>query len=302
MQGMGGDLVLAVEGGVIRRGGLIDRVARGLYRRFITPSAISPAPSPEIPRASMTGALRQLKRLGFAPATVIDVGVASQTTELYQEFPDVPLLLIEPLIEFEPFLRKIASEYNGQYELAAAGEKRGTAILNVHPDKVGSSLLREVEGESVDGVPREVPVVTVDDLCAERGLHGPYLVKADVQGAELKVLAGAPRTLEQTEAVILETTLFGTMIGGPQVWDIMAWMKQADFVVYDIYGFNYRPLDGALCQTDMVFVKEGGKFRGQHAFATSEQRQAQWIQAEKSYRTERDTAGLRSNSVRVGRS
>jgi FkbM family methyltransferase len=285
-------LVLAVEGGVIRRGGVIDRVARRLYGRFIDPSAISPVSGPEIPRATITGVLRQLKRLGFAPATVIDVGVATQTTELYQEFPGVLLLLIEPLIEFEPFLQKIASVYNAEYVLAAAGEKSGTAILNVHPDKVGSSLLREVEGESVDGAPREVPTVTLDDLCAERGLHSPYLLKADVQGAELRVLAGASRTLRETEVVILETTLFGTMVGGPQVWDVMAWMKQVGFVVYDIYGLNYRPLDGALCQADMVFVKEKGKFRERHAFATAEQRQEQLVQSEKYFRSEVERAGL----------
>ena len=278
--------------GVIQKGGPIDRIARSLYRRLFASAALPPAPPPEISRVSMTGALRQLKRLGFAPATVIDVGVATQTMELYKEFPDAPLLLIEPLAEFEPFLRKIASEYNAQYVLAAAGDKSGTAVLNVHPDRVGSSLLREVEGESVDGSPRQVPLVTIDDLCAEKGLHGPFLVKADVQGAELQVLAGASRTLEQTEAVILETTLFGTMLGGPQVCDVAGWMKQAGFAVYDIYGFNYRPLDGALCQVDMVFVKEKGRFREQHAFATAEQRQAQWIEAERYYRSEMERVGV----------
>ena len=283
---------------VIRKGGVIDRVARCLYRRLVASSAV-PSATPESPRASLTGVLRQLKRLGFAPGTVIDVGVAAETMELYDEFPAVPLLLIEPLAEFEPFLKEIAREHNGQYELSVAGEKRGTAVLNVHPDKLGSSLLREVEGESVDGIPREVPMVTIDDLCAERGLRGPYLIKADVQGAELRVLGGCLRTLEQTEAVILETTLFGTMLGGPQVWDVMAWMKHAGFVVYDIYGFNYRPLDGALCQADMVFVKEKGKFREQHTFATPEQRQAQWIEAERFYLKERDKAGLKSDPMRV---
>src|SRR5262250_1054331 len=136
--------------GVIRKDGLV-RTARTVYRRFVGSSGMLLASPPEIPRASMRGALRQLKRLGLAPGTVIDVGVATQTTDLYQEFPGVPLLLIEPLNEFEPFLRKIVGRYNAQYVLAAAGERRGTAVLNVHPDKVGSSLLREVEGQSVDG-------------------------------------------------------------------------------------------------------------------------------------------------------
>ena len=269
--------------GVIRKGGLIDRVAQRLYQHLVASSPMRLTPL-EIPRASMRGALQQLKQLGFTPATIIDVGVATQTVGLYEEFPNVPLLLIEPVAEYEPFLKRIATEYNAQYVLAAAGETAGKTILNVHHQKFGSSLLREVEGESVDGVPREVPMLTIDDLCAERKLRGPYLLKVDVQGAELRVLSGARRVLQQTEAVFLETAVMGTMLCGPEAWDVMDWMKHAGFVVYDVYEFQYRPLDGALCQIDVVFVKEKGKFRERHEWATAEQRQAMRINAERQYR------------------
>ncbi len=245
------------------------------------------APPEPIPRASMGGALRQLSTLGFYPRTVIDVGVATKTEELYQAFQDADILLVEPLAEFEPFLRDTCRSYKAQYVLAAAGENSGSAVINVHPDKFGSSLLKEVEGAGVDGVPREIPVVTIDQLCAARNLAGPYLIKVDVQGAELQVLAGAIRALPQTEVVILEVTLFGTMIGGPQLADVVARMKQYGFAVYDIYGFNYRPLDHALGQVDMVFVQEEGPFRKTHAFATPEQR-AEYVHGLRNFLAELD--------------
>lgn len=232
------------------------------------------------PRASMTGGLAQLARLGFQPRTVIDAGVANATPELYSTFPSASILLIEPLAEFEPFLQRICSTYKAQYVLAAAGSAPGSATFHVHADRFGSSLLSEVEGPSVDGTPRTVPVVTVDQQCAEKNLSGPYLIKLDVQGAELQVLAGASRTLQQTEAVILEVTLFGTMIGGPQFYDVVHFMKQSGFVAYDIFAVNYRPLDGALAQIDMIFVRENGLFRQSHAFATPEQRQAELREAQ----------------------
>jgi FkbM family methyltransferase len=216
--------------------------------------------------------LRQLAGLGFAPRTVIDVGVAYQTVELYEEFSGAEFLLIEPLVEFEPFLRQICVKYKGQYVLAAVGEVAGTATLNIHGDKTGSSLLKEVEGAAVDGTPRSVPMVTIDEVCAEKKLAGPYLIKVDVQGAELQVLAGARRTLEETEAVILEVSLFGFLIGGPQFCDVVARMKELGFVAYDICGTLYRPLDGALAQVDMVFVRDAGRFRESHFYATGEQR------------------------------
>ncbi len=246
----------------------------GLEIRRIRPELAASAP-----RASMRGALGHLKSLGLRPGTVIDVGVASETRELYEEFPESSILLIEPLAEFETFLQKICGTYKAQYVLAAAGEAAGSATLNVHPDRVGSSVLKEVEGALVDGAPRQVPVVTIDDVCQEKGFQGPYLIKADVQGAELQVLAGARRTLEETEAVILEVTLFGTMIGGPQLYEVVSRMKEYGFVVYDIYSFNYRPFDNALAQVDMAFVRERGRFRESHVFATPEQRQEQFRDA-----------------------
>jgi FkbM family methyltransferase len=239
-------------------------------------------------RGSMTGVLRQLTTLGLRPQTVIDVGVAFQTAELYEEFAEADILLIEPVAEFEPFLRKICDSYHAQYILAAAGECPGTATLNVHPDRFGSSLLKEVEGTSVDGVPRQVPVITIDQACAERSFNGPYLIKVDVQGAELQVLAGARQTLLETEAVILELNLFATMIGGPQFYDVVSQMKTYGFVVYDIYGFTYRPFDGALAQVDMVFVRDQGHLRSSHVFSTPEKRQQQFSDAKVGFAAQRD--------------
>ena len=147
-----------------------------------------------------------------------------------------------------------------QYVLAAAGAASGTATFHVHTALDGSSLLNEVEGTVVDGVSREVPVVTIDRVCAEKSLKGPYLMKLDLQGAELQVLAGAQRTLSDTDAILLEVSLFGFLIGGPQFYDIVARMKELGFVAYDMCGTLYRPLDNALAQVDLVFVREQGRF------------------------------------------
>jgi hypothetical protein len=111
-----------------------------------------------IPQLCMRGALHHLSSLGFRPQTVIDVGVAYQTSELYQEFKEASILLIEPLAEFEPFLRQICRGYRAQYVLATAGKSPGFALLNVHSDKFGSSFLKEVVGPAVDGCPRQVTV------------------------------------------------------------------------------------------------------------------------------------------------
>lgn len=228
----------------------------------------------DLARASFAGVLQQISKAGFRPRTVIDVGVAYETETLHHEFRDAEILLIEPLLEFEPFLKRICQRYKAQYVLAAAGANRGSAVINVHPDQLEcSSFLKEADGPTVDGTPREVPVVTIDEVCFERRLKGPYLIKVDVQGGELTVLAGAVEILKETEVVILEISLFEMLIDGPQLYDVMTYMKQRGFVLYDTWGFLYRPLDGALAQMDIAFVREDGILRRSHAYATLDQRE-----------------------------
>lgn len=138
--------------------------------------------------------------------------------------------------------------------------------IGVTPDLAGSSLLLS-KGEK-----REVPVVTLDGICRERSLKGPYVVKADVQGAELQVLDGASSTLKDAELVILEVSFFRFQDGFPAFYDVIYYMKKCGFVAYEVFGGHNRPLDGARAQADIAFVKEDGRFRGSHAWATPEQK------------------------------
>ncbi|MDH4242064.1 MAG: FkbM family methyltransferase [Phycisphaerae bacterium] len=244
----------------------------GLYKRDSAKGAI-------LARSGVDGLLQHVRSMGFVPATVIDVGAAygAFTRQCRSVFPASRFILIEPLVEYQPALKKLTDEMPAIHCVTAvAAAHAGEAVLNVHPDLVGSSLLSEVEKNTqVNGVPRAVRAITLDGLIEETGAEGPFLLKADVQGAELEVLRGAERMLADTECILLEISLFRFFEGGPDLSDAVAYMKARGFVVYDISGFQYRPLDNALAQVDVTFVKEAGLFRTQQGYATPEQRQAQ---------------------------
>jgi len=225
-------------------------------------------------RTSLWGAVEHLRGLGFRPGTVIDVGVAYGTHELYETFPEARQVWVEPLTEFEPTMRKLASKYQAEIIMAAAGAEEGEATLHVHPDLIGTSLLEESEGAHADGVPRQVPVVRLDHVCRERRSPGPYLLKMDTQGAELQVLLGADGILPQTEVIIMEVMMFEMLRGCGTLHEILPFMAERGFVAYDIFGNHARPLDGALAQVDMVFVKRAGRFRASHHYASREGRAA----------------------------
>ena len=230
-------------------------------------------------RDSLEGLLNQVQKLGFSPATVIDVGAASGTfsNQCHQVFPKATYLLIEPLQEFlSPLKRLLKTIPQAHCEHAAASSYEGSMRLNVHHDLVGSSLYNEVEeGTDINGTPREVRMVTIDGMVARRQARPPYLIKIDVQGAELDVLRGAENTLKHTEYILLEVSLFQFFKNGPSFSDVVAYMKDKGFVPYDLYELQYRPLDCALAQVDIAFVREAGDFRKTHAYAKPEQRAEQ---------------------------
>jgi hypothetical protein len=68
----------------------------------------------------------------------------------------------------------------------------------------------------------------------EKRLRPPYLIKVDVQGGELDVLEGGQRALMSAEAVSLEVSLFQFFKGGPQLSEVVEYMKKRDFVVFDV--------------------------------------------------------------------
>jgi FkbM family methyltransferase len=221
-------------------------------------------------RRTLPAVLAHLGTLGLDPATVIDVGVGPGTPDLYQAFPDSVLMLVEPLEEWRPNLEAIARERLAHVAVAAAGARAGEAEIAVHRAPVCSSMIgsRREDGEQPH---RSVPVVRLDDLRVEHGLNGPYVLKVDVEGGELEVLAGAPEILRESEVVLLEVSLFQLVPEAPQLHDVVAWMHSHGFVVAELYNGHNRPLDGALAQLDMAFVQEHGRFRRDHAYATPSQ-------------------------------
>ena len=224
------------------------------------------------PRRELGESYQLLYELGIRPKTVIDIGAASGTPELMAAFPDARLVLVEPLTEFADQLDHIAQTRPSIVVQAAAGAVSGSVTFHVHPDQLeGSSALEETMGVFADGVPRTVPVVRVDEAFDRSEFPGPYVIKIDVQGAELIALEGCAELLDSTDVLCLEVSLFSFMKEAPQLAEIVAKLASLGFATWDIIPGWTRPLDGALGQVDMVFVPETSHLRSDHSFATAQQ-------------------------------
>tara|TARA_R110000868_G_scaffold21535_11_gene89188 strand:+ start:548 stop:1264 length:717 start_codon:yes stop_codon:yes gene_type:complete len=200
---------------------------------------------------------------GFDPVTIIDVGVATDTNELYQHFPKAKYLFVEPCEEFESALMQLCHRYPGStYMLAAAGAINGETVIHVTPDLGGSSRFVTVESQdgAYDMIPRTVPQFRIDTLWQALELKGPALLKIDVQGGELEVIRGAAKVIDNFEVIVLECGLVEQYLGQPIFHEYIAELARLGFVIYDIIHTGYSDT-GLLCQIDLVCVKKSGQFR-----------------------------------------
>ncbi len=217
--------------------------------------------------------LGRVRKLGLKPRTMFDVGVATGTKGYYGIFEDVRYVLIDPLEESVPFMDEIARTYPGSLAIqAAAGPEPGEADFVVSPKLSGSSFLLKPAGAEV----RKTPVVTLDGLVQEHALEGPFVIKLDVQGYELEVLKGAVRTLEQTEILITEVSLWADRKGRGMAKpaDLIGWLDAHGFALYDISSVARRTVDGAMTELDLVFCAAASPIRTVRDYRTVEESQA----------------------------
>lgn len=101
----------------------------------------------------------------------------------------------------------------------------------------------------------EVPVVRLDDLIEKA--EPPILIKLDVEGHELAVLRGAPKTLAHPDllAVVMETNGSGARYGVSDD-ELRAEMARYGFAPYGYEPFERRLTDAAGSNGNTVFIRD----------------------------------------------
>lgn len=204
---------------------------------------------------SMQDCLSGLASRGYHPQCVFDIGAAEGSwTLLARRFwPSARYHLIEPLEEWRAALSRIPGV---SYSITGVSDRVGAAVLGVSRSAPHISSFAYGAEEA-----REVRVTTLDALVERGDAPAPDFLKIDVQGYERKVLAGAHRVLSACDAVLLETQFFRFAPDMMLVHEATALMAGLGFCVYEIMDPLRRPLDGAMGQCDILFVRENHPLR-----------------------------------------
>jgi FkbM family methyltransferase len=215
----------------------------------------------------LRNSLRVLRKRGFQPTFVIDVGAyhGRWTRDFLQIFPNARVLMVEAQPAKEPNLRQQVDASDGrvQLEMALLGPNDHSTVTFFEME-TGSSVFEENSDFTRQRVSRET--VRLDTLLTRIGLSEPVsLLKLDVQGFELEVLRGALETLGRCELVLLEASLIQINRNCPLIVDVMMFMQEHGFHLYDICSQVRRP-DSVLWQLDLLFVSAKSSMRPEPRF------------------------------------
>lgn len=192
-------------------------------------------------RATFTATLALLARKGVTYGTVIDLGCADG--HFYVQHYAYGLLKgsvplnIDANSVYEPSLKAVQDALGGHYRIAAVSDKPGEIALDtsIHPYWGSQHSRSDPYWQRINGLTgdvRMVPAVRLDDLATELGLRPPYLLKLDIQGAEVDALRGAREVLKQTSVVICETEMVDFQASNSA-------LLEAGFTLFDVTEFSY---------------------------------------------------------------
>jgi FkbM family methyltransferase len=203
-------------------------------------------------------AYRRLASKGWRPASINDVGAyqGEWTRMVRGIFPGIPVLMVEAQKAKAAGLEALCSELGGVSLASAVLAADAGEEVTFYEMETGSSYFPERSN-----APRTATTYltrTLDEVA--EAFEGPLFLKVDVQGAELKVLAGGLQTLKRSEVVQLEVPFVSYNEGAPTLLEIILFMNERDFIPIDVSGFS-RPNGIDLVQADFLFVRRDSTIR-----------------------------------------
>jgi len=202
--------------------------------------------------------IRNLTKAGIAIDNIYDIGASNGlwSWHMAQVVPQATFNLFEPL-ESDQYAKDLtnvlAARPDFRMPRIALGDKDATLQLNLYREHVGSTLI-DSDWEGVVAK-KPVRVQRLDDVVASLRLPPADLIKMDVQGFELKVLAGAELSCHRAKGLMIETWFYrGYGPRTPLLGEIISWMSDHDFSLVSL-GDTYVSAGLKLTSIDAYFLR-----------------------------------------------
>ena len=195
----------------------------------------------------MFDALQLLHKKGVRYSTVIDIGCADGQFFLglceKGIAADAVPLNIDANSLYRKSLEEIQKVVGGHFRICAVTDRQGETgfTMSAHPYWASVRPQDDPYWDRVNKLSTTTTTIaatTLDALAGELALKAPFLLKLDVQGAEVDALRGASAVLKQTSVVICEADV-------DDFQNINSTLVDNGFVLYDVTQIG-RLSDGTL--------------------------------------------------------
>jgi FkbM family methyltransferase len=205
---------------------------------------------------TLPDALESMLALGVNVASILDVGVRYRTEPLMRIFPDLPHHLFEPITDYADEIKQSYSRFDFELHNVALSDTDGQAWqLAFSSDGTGNITYSQISDQphASGGLPHLIDCRPVRKARLDSFLRGidppaPYLLKIDVDGHEIPILAGASDALQKTAVVVIEMTA-KTFLARAQH------LATQGFSLFDIVDLTYY--NGTFYQADVLFLPTG---------------------------------------------
>ncbi|WP_188381896.1 FkbM family methyltransferase [Oxalicibacterium faecigallinarum] len=195
--------------------------------------------------------------------TVIDVGVANGTPDLFNHIKPKHVIFIEPVPLFKERIQALQMQFpSSQYFPVGLSSQDQESTINYRKDwpiltsLLKSSPLRDTGSEEIEQMP--VSLRKLDTLFPEfQNIDGPILLKIDTEGYELEVLKGAVASLSKIKYLVLEVSVIERFEESYTCRELFAFLQEHNFILQtclsasvDAEGFC-RVIDAVFCNTSL---------------------------------------------------
>lgn len=202
------------------------------------------------------------KILNFTPKNILDIGAYKGfwSEDIKKVYPNSNIFMIEGDSERQEDLKKTGMPF--QIALLSDMEKDVVFHRTASRFSTGNSLYRElttVFRDGNEGYSQEQTTATTLQKIAEKHDLRPDMIKLDVQGAEKDVIMGGLEVVRNAKVLFIEISVIEYNKGAPDLVEMINFMDQIGFYLFDIVHLHYTRVINAidqLSQFDAIFVRK----------------------------------------------
>jgi FkbM family methyltransferase len=203
-----------------------------------------------------------LKNKGYYPDLILDIGAYKGywTNDMMNIYNNAQYLLFEA-IDYGDLKR--FDEYQNVKAFNVLLNERECEVDWYERQNTGDSMFKELTYHFEGCIPQKKQSIDLNTFleinCLQADIYKNVLIKIDCQGAEIPILKGSSKILENTDFIILEMPLFGTYNTNVSTYlEHIQFLDSIGFVPFDILENHY--INDFNMQIDMLFINKNHPF------------------------------------------